>query len=55
MGETEIKINLEVGHTSGDMSRVIGPNQDTGTIWGDIFANNTLDKGLISKIYKELT
>ena len=25
------------------------------TIWGNIFANDTLDKGLISKIYKELT
>ena len=24
-------------------------------IWEDIFANDTLDKGLISKIYKELT
>ena len=23
------------------------------TIWEDIFANDTLDKGLISKIYKE--
>ena len=25
------------------------------TIWENIFANNTLDKSLISKIYKELT
>ena len=25
------------------------------TIWKNIFANNTSDKGLISKIYKELT
>ena len=25
------------------------------TVWENIFANNTLDKGLISKIYKELT
>ena len=25
------------------------------TIWGNIFANDTSDKGLISKIYKELT
>ena len=25
------------------------------TIWGNIFANDTLDKDLISKIYKELT
>ena len=25
------------------------------TIWENIFANNTLDKGLISKIYKEVT
>ena len=25
------------------------------TVWGNIFANDTLDKGLISKIYKELT
>ena len=25
------------------------------TIWGNIFANDTLDRGLISKIYKELT
>ena len=25
------------------------------TIWENIFANNTSDKGLISKIYKELT
>ena len=25
------------------------------TIWENIFANYTLDKGLISKIYKELT
>ena len=25
------------------------------TIWKNIFANDTLDKGLISKIYKELT
>ena len=25
------------------------------TIWENIFANGTLDKGLISKIYKELT
>ena len=25
------------------------------TIWENIFANDTLDKGLISKIYKELT
>ena len=24
------------------------------TVWENIFANNTLDKGLISKIYKEL-
>ena len=24
------------------------------TIWGNIFAYDTLDKGLISKIYKEL-
>ena len=25
------------------------------TTWENIFANDTLDKGLISKIYKELT
>ena len=25
------------------------------TVWESIFANDTLDKGLISKIYKELT
>ena len=25
------------------------------TMWENIFANDTLDKGLISKIYKELT
>ena len=25
------------------------------TVWGIIFANDTLDKGLISKLYKELT
>ena len=25
------------------------------TIWENIFANDTLDTGLISKIYKELT
>ena len=25
------------------------------TIWENIFVNDTLDKGLISKIYKELT
>ena len=25
------------------------------TIWGNIFANDTSDKGLISKIYKEIT
>ena len=25
------------------------------TIWENIFANNTSDKGLISKIYKEFT
>ena len=25
------------------------------TAWENIFANDTLDKGLISKIYKELT
>ena len=25
------------------------------TVWENIFANNTSDKGLISKIYKELT
>ena len=25
------------------------------TAWNNIFANDTLDKGLISKIYKELT
>ena len=25
------------------------------TVWENIFANYTLDKGLISKIYKELT
>ena len=25
------------------------------TVWEDIFANDTSDKGLISKIYKELT
>ena len=24
------------------------------TVWENIFANNTLDKGLISKLYKEL-
>ena len=24
------------------------------TVWENIFANNTLDKGLISKIHKEL-
>ena len=25
------------------------------TVWKNIFANDALDKGLISKIYKELT
>ena len=25
------------------------------TVWENVFANDTLDKGLISKIYKELT
>ena len=25
------------------------------TLWGNIFANDTSDKGLISKIYKEVT
>ena len=25
------------------------------TVWENIFANDTLEKGLISKIYKELT
>ena len=25
------------------------------TVWENIFANDTLDKGLISKIYKEFT
>ena len=25
------------------------------TVWENIFANDTLDEGLISKIYKELT
>ena len=25
------------------------------TVWQNIFANDTLDKGLISKVYKELT
>ena len=25
------------------------------TVWENIFANDTLDKGLISKLYKELT
>ena len=25
------------------------------TVWENIFANDTLDKGLISKIYKQLT
>ena len=25
------------------------------TLWENIFANDTLDKGLISKMYKELT
>ena len=25
------------------------------TLWGNIFANDTSDKGLISKIHKELT
>ena len=25
------------------------------TVWGNIFVNDTSDKGLISKIYKELT
>ena len=25
------------------------------TVWGNIFASDTSDKGLISKIYKELT
>ena len=25
------------------------------TVWEDVFANDTLEKGLISKIYKELT
>ena len=25
------------------------------TIWENVFANDTLDKGLISKIFKELT
>ena len=25
------------------------------TVWENIFANNTSDKGLISKMYKELT
>ena len=25
------------------------------TVWENIYANNTSDKGLISKIYKELT
>ena len=25
------------------------------TVWENIFANDTLDKGLVSKIYKEVT
>ena len=29
--------------------------QTEPTVWGNIFANYTSDKGLISKIYKELT
>ena len=29
--------------------------QGESTVWENIFANDTSDKGLISKIYKELT
>ena len=29
--------------------------QRESTVWENIFANDTSDKGLISKIYKELT
>ena len=29
--------------------------QSEPTVWENIFANDTSDKGLISKIYKELT
>ena len=33
----------------------IGKMKRETTIWESIFAKDTLDKGLISKIYKELT
>lgn len=34
MGKTEIKISLEVGHTSENMSKIICPNQDMENVWG---------------------
>ena len=33
----------------------IGKMKREPTVWENKFANDTLDKGLISKIYKELT
>ena len=33
----------------------ISKRKRESTIWEDIFANDTSDKGLISTIYKELT
>ena len=33
----------------------ISKMQRESTVWENIFANDTLDKGLISKIYKDLT
>ena len=45
-------IKIKSFHTSKENS--IKMKRET-TIWENIFANDTLDKGLISKIYKELT
>ena len=33
----------------------ISKMERTSTVWENLFANDTLNKGLISKIYKELT
>ena len=61
------KISSDISHTNvflGQSPKAIakknqiGPNQTIKrqpTDWGKIFANDVTDKGLVSKIYKQLT
>ena len=53
MGLDQIKkkIGVHFGTTKENISKM----KREPTIWENIFANDTSDKGLISKIYKELT